>query len=744
MLLFNIVLTSALIDKSSSDLLQIVSIDKPLEESVLEMGRIIRISSDEIASYVSDQNQHRLTAIQATRANFERVAAKYIQLNGSEKGQQNAAAVEREYADFEKLADEITQLMQGRYENLLLFRKNLHQIEKLLDVQMRKAIDIGSDGIGLKGVVAALRIKTDAARTALQQYMIEPGAETKQELVYAERQFSQLIKPGLSASAEERRWLDEINNRFTVAVNAANEVANFTDSLPPALARLKITVSRVLTVLDNLMRASIKNNSSHVADIENSLSLYLTFATVMTISMFVIVGGAIVLTTLSIDRGFAKLLKGTMQIRRGEFEQRIEIESKDEFGQLADAFNEMLEFRNHMEKERNRIEPLLLHSQKMEAVGQLAGGVAHDFNNILTVIMGNIELIIDEVKQKLGQVKILKMLEQVEGSANQAAMLTQQLLVFTRQDAIKLEALDLNKILCEVEKLLLRLIPESVLVKIQLASEIPIIYADPGQITQVIVNLAVNASEAMPDGGTLTIETANIVLNESYVNLHAGADLGQQARLSVSDTGQGMNNDIQKHIFEPFFTTKPVGQGSGLGLATVYGIVVDKCNGHITIDSEEGQGTTVDVYFPAMVESADEDSTAATPSTQISGSVKIMVCEDNESVRELMVSILSMSGYTVLAAETASRALKLAAEHGSAIQLLITDVIMPEMNGKELADIMTALNPDLKTILTSGYSSSVVAADEDIEFIKKPFTRDILLQRVQRVLNQQQYKQLAS
>jgi|TARA_Y100000310_G_scaffold311069_1_gene356993 signal transduction histidine kinase len=639
----NIVLTSVLIDESNADLAQIVAIDKPLEQSVLQMGRTIRTSSEEIVRYVADQDEQHLINMLAARSEFESAADRYDQLDRSNGGQQNMAGVRLAYQDFTSLADEITSLTLRHYDT----------------------------------------------------------------------------------------------------VSTGNEHTDDTDPLQEWLTRVTSAEIRVITSLDDLLHTLIDSSSSHVAGVGKTLSLYLTFATVMTIVMFLTISGAVYVVTISIDRGFSKLLRDTYRITRGESDQRIELDNKDEFGLLADAFNEMLGFRDHAQEEKNRIEPLLLHSQKMQAVGQLAGGVAHDFNNILTVIMGNVELIMDEVKQKLGRAKIMQMLQQVEGSANQAAMLTQQLLVFTRQEAVELAALDLNRTLSEVQKLLLRLIPESVVIEIKAEPDIPLIYADPGQITQVIVNLAVNASEAMPHGGALTIETANVVLSESHVKLHGDACEGQQVRLSVRDTGQGMNEEVQKHMFEPFYTTKPVGQGSGLGLATVYGIVVDKCSGHITIDSDEGQGCQFDVYFPAMAESAEHDSEAASLSTWISDDVTIMVCEDDRSVRELMDSILSMAGYTVIAAERASQALKLAAEHDSAIQLLITDVVMPEMNGKELADILTSLNPNLKTIFTSGYRSNVVGPGESIEFIEKPFTRDILVQRVKRVLNQERPKQLA-
>jgi signal transduction histidine kinase/CheY-like chemotaxis protein len=739
----NIVLTYVLVDKSNDDLAQIVNVDRPLEGSVVEMETNIRTGFQEIVSYINDEDELHLINLHAKHSEFERYADRFTQLHSSATGQQLAIRLSGDYQEFRTIADEITQLVGNRSQFNRSFHESLRDIEDLLD---------GGDKRNRRqsSVAAEINIQVHAAGAALNYYMIQPTEETKQRLLDRKREFSQLIRRygATSTKPESRRSADEISERFTAGVAARNEVVSLTDRLQTRLARLRTVVSRVVTDLDDLKRALIDSNISNVAGVEQSLSFYLIFATVMTILIFLLVGGAVYITTVSINRGIGKLLLSTYRIKRDEPNQRIDTDSKDEFGLLAAAFNEMIEFRNHAELERNRIEALLLHSQKMEAVGQLAGGVAHDFNNILTVIMGNVELIMDEVEQKLGRDKILTMLQKVEDSANQAAMLTQQLLVFTRRDVIKLTTFDLNETLREVQKILQRLVPEPIVTKIDLSAEILPIYADPGQVTQVIVNLAVNASEAMPDGGLLTIETGNVDLNESYVNLHADAHVGQHVRLSVSDTGYGMNEETQKHIFEPFFTTKPVGQGSGLGLATVYGIVVDKCNGHIVFESEEGRGSSIQVYFPAMTATQGQEGEAEHTSTSTGSNHTILICEDDKWVRELMVSILSISGYTVIAAEKPSQALKLAAEQKSPVQLLVTDVVMSEMNGKELADILTELHPDLKTIFTSGYTSDVVGAtgtpSEDVEFLEKPFTRDTLLATVGRVLNRQPYQRLAS
>ncbi len=355
------------------------------------------------------------------------------------------------------------------------------------------------------------------------------------------------------------------------------------------------------------------------------------------------------------------------------------------------------------------LEAQLRQAQKMEAVGQLAGGVAHDFNNILTAILGNVELSLDAVKSKLGSDDpVLHGLGQIERSAQRAAALTRQLLVFSRRDAAQPELLDLNRTLDEMERMLARLITEDVTLEIVCDPQIGRMHTDAGQIEQLIMNLVVNARDAMPSGGKLKLETAHVVLDEAYVSTHAGAHPGPHVLLTVSDNGSGMDRETRERIFEPFFTTKPAGQGTGLGLATVYAIV-KRAGGHLLVQSAPGQGTTFWVYLPAVEPSLEERDARPETVAVPTGSETVLVCEDDETVRRLAVHLLRDAGYKVLSAADGAEAIRLSAGRDERIHLLVTDVIMPDMNGKKLSDSLTAAIPGLRTLFFSGYTADVIA-----------------------------------
>jgi PAS domain S-box-containing protein len=391
--------------------------------------------------------------------------------------------------------------------------------------------------------------------------------------------------------------------------------------------------------------------------------------------------------------------------------------------------------------ERERLEARLRESQKLEAIGQLAGGVAHDFNNILTAMFGNVELATGEVRAHYPEAaRLQEGLHQIERSAQRAAALTRQLLAFSRRQVMRPKVLDLNRMLNEVEKLLRRLITEDIDLRLVRSAAPATVKADPGQLEQVVVNLVVNARDAMPEGGKLTVETGNAVLDEAYVASHPEAKAGAHVLLAVSNTGTGIEPETLKHIFEPFFTTKPLGQGTGLGLSTVYGIV-KQAGGHVSVYSEVGQGSTFRVYLP-LVPAAPE-VVAAEERERIlpTGTETILVCEDDLAVRDLTARMLREAGYCVLEARRPRDALQLAAEHDGPLHLLVTDVIMPELNGRKLAAAITARRPDVRTLYVSGYTSNVIAhhgvLDSGVEFLAKPFSRRQLLERVREVLDRE-------
>ena len=376
----------------------------------------------------------------------------------------------------------------------------------------------------------------------------------------------------------------------------------------------------------------------------------------------------------------------------------------------------------------------LLQAEKMQAIGRLAGGVAHDFNNVLTVIMGYAQHMIefhdpDTVHNSASQILT---------ASNRAASLTRQLLAFGRKQILQPSVLNLNAVIVDVDKMLRRLITENVQIVTRPAPTIGCVKADLGQIEQVLLNLVINARDAMPRGGTITVETANVELDETYASQHAGVRPGSYVMLAVSDTGVGMDEATKSHIFEPFFTTKETGKGSGLGLATVYG-VVQQSGGHIWVYSEPGRGSTFKVYLPRVEDEAGKAAVAAEEKMTIRGSETILVAEDDRQLRDLTVAILKASGYVVLDVETAHDAVRLCRQHSGEIHLFLTDVVMREMSGPDLARQVQKLRPTTRVLFMSGYTDSAIVhqgmLDPGIAFLPKPFTPSALAGKVRQVLD---------
>ena len=392
--------------------------------------------------------------------------------------------------------------------------------------------------------------------------------------------------------------------------------------------------------------------------------------------------------------------------------------------------------RKRAEQEMAALQEQLRQSQKMEAIGQLAGGIAHDFNNLLTIIKGYSQLSLMELKEG----NALKVnIEQIEKAANRAADLTGRILAFSRHQIMDMKVLNLNTIVENLEKMLHRMIGENIELKMYLTEDFGRVKTDAGQIEQVIMNLAVNARDAMPHGGKFTIETANVELDEEYARKHADVTPGHYVMLSVSDTGIGMTPEVKERVFEPFFTTKKKGEGTGLGLSTVYGIV-KQSGGHIWVYSEVGKGTTLKIYLPRVDEPLDEIRKEGVVREGLPrGSETILVVEDEEVVRKLTVRILQEQGYRVLEGGQGIDAFPIADEHEGQIHLLLTDVVMPKMSGKELAGRIAPLRPGIKVLYMSGYTDNAIAhhgiLDKGINFIQKPFTVDGLARKVREVLD---------
>jgi signal transduction histidine kinase/ActR/RegA family two-component response regulator len=411
----------------------------------------------------------------------------------------------------------------------------------------------------------------------------------------------------------------------------------------------------------------------------------------------------------------------------------------DEVAQLTRAFDDMRTAQRQTQIQKQELEGQLRQSQKMEAMGRLAGGVAHDFNNLLTVIKGNSNILADRLGSDH---RLIKLTTQIDGAADRAVSLTRQLLAFCRMQVLQPKILDLNELVSEMCKLLRRLVPEDIAFNFRAGESLGRVKADPGQIEQVIMNLVVNAGDAMPAGGVLTVETRSVTVSEEEGALRRTlVSPGQYVVLSVTDNGTGMNAETKARIFEPFFTTKEQGKGTGLGLATVYGIV-KQSGGFIWVESEPGKGTQFEVYLPRITgrpetvfaEKLEVPTFHASPKT-------VLIAEDEEAVRELTCEFLKSAGYEVLSASNGCEALALAQATQQPIHALVTDLVMPRMRGPELATKLKAMRPQIKVIYVSGYldyRQNVKEFVEDAFFIQKPFNRKTLVARMAELLKEEQ------
>ena len=496
---------------------------------------------------------------------------------------------------------------------------------------------------------------------------------------------------------------------------------------------------------------------------------------VWTMVLIVLLGAVMTADLLFISTNILKPLhkfhKGAEIIGTGNLDFEVKVESNDEIGRLAGAFNRMvtnlkttmasrdelesrvnertaeltlaneklkkeIEDRRQAEKALGEKEEMLRQSQKMEAVGRLAGGIAHDFNNLLTAMIGYSDMLMMDSGLDENQRHYV---QEIKKSSDRAASLTQQLLAFSRKQVLQPKVLNANALITNIKKMLRMVIGEDIHLLIKLDSELGVIKADPGQIEQVIMNLVVNARDAMPMGGKLTIETQNIYLDEEYCKEHSGSLPGRYTMLAVSDTGHGMDEETKKHIFEPFFTTREKGKGTGLGLSTVYGIV-KQSGGYVWVYSEQKRGTTFKVYFQQVDAEVDENRGKVSEEIKsLKGSETILLVEDEEVVRDLIFESLKAFGYDVLKAENGKNALQVFKKNtDKLIHLLITDVVMPDMSGRKLAEKLENKSPSLKVLYISGYTDNAIVhhgiLEEKVAFLQKPFSPIQLAKKVREVL----------
>ncbi len=385
--------------------------------------------------------------------------------------------------------------------------------------------------------------------------------------------------------------------------------------------------------------------------------------------------------------------------------------------------------------DRKKLEEQLRQAQKMEAIGNLAGGIAHDFNNLMTVVTGYSQFVLNKVAEES---PLRADIEEIKKAGQRAASLTRQLLAFSRRQVLSPELVSLGDVVSNIKEMLKRLIGETIELVVTSGSDLRRVKADPGQIEQIIMNLALNARDAMPDGGKLLIETDNIDLDATYCGQWSDVRPGPHVVLAVSDTGTGMDAETQQHIFEPFFTTKELGRGTGLGLSMVYGIV-QQSGGSVRVYSEPGCGATFRILLPEAKEDADSHKPQESPERMQPGSETVLIAEDEDMVRTLTRRILESHGYRVLEARNGKEALEIAERHVGPLHLLLTDVVMPKMSGKELAQHLLESRPETKVLYMSGYSENLVShqgiLDAGVALIEKPFAEESLLQRVRAILD---------
>ena len=450
----------------------------------------------------------------------------------------------------------------------------------------------------------------------------------------------------------------------------------------------------------------------------------------------IVIGGALIFfISDTVTRPIASLVQGVEALELGDFSYPLAATGRDETSSLTRSFDSMRRTLKNDQTEREELERQLRQSQKMEALGRLAGGVAHDFNNLLTVIRGHSELMLERMQPSD---PLHANAQQICKTADRAAALTRQMLAFSRMQVVQPKVLDVNELISDMGKLLRRLIREDIEFGMRLGDSLGRVKADPAQIEQVLLNLTVNACDAMPRGGKLTIESQNVIVDRELARTRPSIAPGRYVTLSVSDTGHGMSAETMARIFEPFFTTKQPGKGTGLGLATVYG-VVKQSGGYIWVESEVDAGTRFEIYLPRTDDRAEPNFGEAMKKHETSGAAKkvVLVVEDEREVRELVCEFLRAGGYNVLTAENGKDALDIAQRMGSAIHAVLTDVVMPLMRGPELGARLKAILPRVKIVYMTGYlepSDNGAAFPDDAYFLQKPFTREAVVGQIAEAL----------
>ena len=457
-------------------------------------------------------------------------------------------------------------------------------------------------------------------------------------------------------------------------------------------------------------------------------------AMLILLGLFSVIAGSLLVFFISdtFTKPLANLVSGVRALETGDYDYPLDQAGGDEVAEVTGAFTRMRAGLRKAQSDQQQLEEGLRQAHKMEAVGRLAGGVAHDFNNLLTIIRGHSDLLLDRSDNDS---RVKRSVEQIRKAADRAVALTRQLLAFSRMQVLQPRVLDLNAIVADIGKMLPRLIGEHIEYVFCPGASLARVKADPGQIEQVIMNLAVNARDAMPEGGSITVTTRNVAINAAEVARRAPMAPGKYVLLSVSDTGHGMDEATKAHIFEPFFTTKEVGKGTGLGLATVYG-VVKQSGGFVWVESAPGKGAAFSIYLPPASGKISADETAIRSPVASRGSETVLLVEDEDGVRELASKFLKGSGYAVLEAKDGVEALQVAGQYGGTIHLLLSDMVMPRMGGAALAKQLRAERPNIAVLFMSGYAEYAGSKDlsPEVAILQKPFSMFSLVGKVREVL----------
>lgn len=549
----------------------------------------------------------------------------------------------------------------------------------------------------------------------------------------------------------------EMNYSYVIDFDNAFFTHSFEKGFPAALAEEasaadssgKPIIKRYLTTEGSIIEMAIPLIKGLKAQVHVGMSEDYVFAQVgklhnriFIITSALILSGVLVgvIISLRITRPVGSLVRAMQNFGRGKSLDSISIESScQEIEQLSESFNLMIAERKLSEQEHERLQNQLNQSQKMESIGRLAGGVAHDLNNMLSVIVGNTEMAMERVEPSA---PLFEELNEIMDAARRSAELTRQLLAFARKQAISPRVVDLNRTVEAMLKMVGRIIGEQIELKWCPQKGLWLINIDPSQIDQIVANLCVNARDAIDGVGEIKIITENVVLDNLWCSNHPGAVAGEYVMLQLSDNGCGMDKSTLENIFEPFFTTKGLGKGTGLGLATVYGIV-NQNSGLIEVKSEPGDGATFNIYLPRYMEMAAQEGAEALGAESESSSdekrITVLLVEDETAILKLTRILLEKEGYKVIAAESPLDAIEIAKRDHGKIDLLMTDVIMPHMNGSDLAANILSIYPDMRLLFMSGYTADIIAIHgvlgEEVNFIQKPFSKKELCSKVREALN---------